>query len=88
MFDDYIILVRRYINMWTIEGYIVHKGEYPITAEYLLYNNEENKIEWTDDSNIAHVFNSVNDAKKFIPDFDTAEYKIRLVVRTDIAIGI
>lgn len=73
--------------MWTIEGYIIHKGEYPITAEYLIYDKEEN-IEWTDDSNIAHVFNSIDDAKKFISNFNTTDYKIRLVVRTDIAIGI
>jgi hypothetical protein len=74
--------------MWTIDGYIIHRGIYPITAEYLIYDELKNEINWTDDSNVATVFNNADNAKKSIPDFNNDDYKIRLVVRTDIAIGI
>ena len=64
--------------MWTIEGYIIHRGVYPISAEYLIGNDPEKEIKWTDDSNIATVFDTVNQAKELISNFNNIDYKNRI----------
>ena len=72
--------------MWTIRGFIVHKGHYPDTAEYLIYNDYEREVTWTDDSNQATIFDTKDYIKWLCKEFGITEYLIRMVIMSDIEV--
>lgn len=69
--------------MWKTSGYIMYKGEYPISAMYLVHDTIDKEFLWTSDSNDATVFPTMEYAKLVYPDFNDKDYKFRLVVITD-----
>ena len=73
--------------MWKIQGYIVHRGHYPDTAEYLQYDSYEMETTWTSESNDATIFPTKDYAEWRCKEFGITDYSIRMVIMTDIEIN-
>lgn len=69
--------------MWKTCGYTIHKGIYPITAEYLVYNGKTKEILWTDEANNATIFESMEDAKYIFPEYNSKDYRFRICIMSD-----
>lgn len=69
--------------MWKTCGYTIHKGIYPISAEYLVLNETTKEISWIDESNEATIFASMEDAMKIFSEFNKREYKFRICIMSD-----
>jgi hypothetical protein len=69
--------------MWKPSGYILYKGHYPISAKYLVYNENTNKISWSVESNDATIFPEMEDIKEVFPECNNREYKFRICIMTD-----
>lgn len=67
--------------MWKPCGYIIHIGIHPISASYLIYN--DNEVTWTGDSNDATIFSSIEEIKETFPEYNNETWKIRIVIMTD-----
>jgi hypothetical protein len=72
-------------NMWIPKGYIVHTGNYPDTTEYLIYDDYEDKIRWTEDSNNAVIFKTLDYCAFICEKFGIKDYSVRIVVMSDMA---
>ena len=72
--------------MWKVCGYIIYKGEYPISALYAIWDKANNEINWTDDSNDATIFSDPNYGIKIVTENSTAtpdKCSVRSVIMTD-----
>ena len=72
--------------MWKVSGYIIYKGEYPISALYAIWDQVNKEISWTDDSNDATIFIDPNTGLQIVTENSTTDQSIcnvRTVVMTD-----
>ena len=69
--------------MWIPKGYIAHIGEYPVMAQYLIYDEYNGEIIWTNDTNKAFVFSTKERLVEICKRFNIKDYHIRIVIMTD-----
>lgn len=69
--------------MWKNYGFIAHRGHYPESAEYLVYNDFKGEVTWTSESNDAFISQTRHFIKWLCAEFGIKDYSIRMVVLTD-----
>jgi hypothetical protein len=72
--------------MWKTCGYIVHTGEYPLTAFYLTYDIVNEEYCWNDDPNQATIFSTIDHATSILSKFGDIDIDLcmfRVAIMTD-----